>query len=153
MFSCKGKQWKIFSCRPALSSDLEPQMRKFHVVWETKWKKCTEKRAVRAARLSSSFNQSNHWFLALTLPLLSSFLRNHSVIRPLTQLWTRVYFARLHDNVFHHVLVKDLSKYARTTGPRFHTAWLRRIKTRETTHCPLRRLVIEIGLSGVQFGL
>ena len=49
-FSCKGKEWKIYSCGLALSS--EPQVWKFHVVsWQTTSKHCTKKRAARAARL------------------------------------------------------------------------------------------------------
>ena len=49
-FSCKGKEWKIYCCELALSS--EPQIRKFHVVvWQTTSKHCTKKRAARAARL------------------------------------------------------------------------------------------------------
>ena len=49
-FSCKGKEWKIYCCELALSS--EPQIWKFHVVvWQTTSKHCTKKRAARAARL------------------------------------------------------------------------------------------------------
>ena len=49
-FSCKGKEWKIYYCELALSS--EPQIWKFHVVvWQTTSKNCTKKRAARAARL------------------------------------------------------------------------------------------------------
>ena len=49
-FSCKGKEWKIYCCELALSS--EPQIWKFHVVvWQTMSKHCTKKSAARAARL------------------------------------------------------------------------------------------------------
>ena len=49
-FSCKGKDWKIYCCELALSS--EPQIWKFHVVvWQTTSKHWTKKRAARAARL------------------------------------------------------------------------------------------------------
>ena len=49
-FSCKGKEWKIYCCELALSS--EPQIWKSHVVvWQTTSKHCTKKRAARAARL------------------------------------------------------------------------------------------------------
>ena len=50
---------------------------KFHIViWQTTSKNCNKKRAARAAQLFfSSFNQSNHWFVALSLPLPSSFLK------------------------------------------------------------------------------
>ena len=49
-FSCKGKEWKIYCCQLALSS--EPQTWKFHVVvWQTTSKQCSKKRAARAARL------------------------------------------------------------------------------------------------------
>ena len=49
-FSCKGKEWKIYCCELALSS--EPQIWKFHVVvWQTTSKHCTKKRAARVARL------------------------------------------------------------------------------------------------------
>ena len=45
------------------------------VIWQTTSKNCTKKRAARAARLFSPFNQSNHWFVALWLSLPSSFLK------------------------------------------------------------------------------
>ena len=50
-FSCKGREWKIYCCELALSSD--PQIWKsVHVaVWQTTSKHCTKKRAARAARL------------------------------------------------------------------------------------------------------
>ena len=45
-FSCKGKEWKIYCCELALSS--EPQIRKFHVVVsQTTSNHCTKKRACR----------------------------------------------------------------------------------------------------------
>ena len=78
-FSCKGKEWKIYCYGLALSSEL--QIWKFHVVvWQTTSKNCTKKRPARAARLFSSFNQTNHWLVALTLPLPSSFLKLPIVI-------------------------------------------------------------------------
>ena len=49
-FSCKGKDWKIYCCELALSSEL--QIWKFHVVFcQTTSKHCIKKRAARAARL------------------------------------------------------------------------------------------------------
>ena len=49
-FSCKGKEWKIYCCELALSS--EPQIWKFHVVvWQTTSKHCNKKRGERTARL------------------------------------------------------------------------------------------------------
>ena len=49
-FSCKGKEWKIYRCELALSS--EPQIWKFHVFfWQTTSKNSTTRRAARAARL------------------------------------------------------------------------------------------------------
>ena len=49
-FSQKGKEWKIYDCRLALST--EPQIWKFRVVfWPTTSKHCIKKRAARAARL------------------------------------------------------------------------------------------------------
>ena len=49
-FSCKGKEWKIYCCELALSS--EPQIWKFHVVvYQTTSKHCTKKRAARAPRI------------------------------------------------------------------------------------------------------
>jgi len=49
-FSCKGKEWKIYCCELALSS--ESQIWKFHVfVCQTTSKHCIKKRAARAARL------------------------------------------------------------------------------------------------------
>ena len=49
-FPSKSKEWKIFRCRFALST--EPQIWKFHViVWPTTSKHCIKKRATRAARL------------------------------------------------------------------------------------------------------
>ena len=45
-FSCKGKEWKIYCCEHALSS--ESQIWKFDVVvWQTTSKHCTKKRAAR----------------------------------------------------------------------------------------------------------
>ena len=45
-FSCKGREWKIYCCELAFSS--EPQIWKFHVVvWQTTSKHCTKKRAAR----------------------------------------------------------------------------------------------------------
>ena len=73
-FSCKGKVWKIYCCE--LPSSTEPQIWKFPVVvWQTTSKHCTKKRAARAARLFFLFNQSNHWFVALSLTLPSSDLK------------------------------------------------------------------------------
>ena len=49
-FSCKGREWKIYCCQLALSS--EPQKWKFHVVvWQTTSKHCAKNCAARAARL------------------------------------------------------------------------------------------------------
>ena len=49
-FSCKGKDWKIYCCELALSSEL--QIWKFNVVfWQTTSKHCIKKLAARAARL------------------------------------------------------------------------------------------------------
>ena len=59
----------------------EPQIWKFHVVvCLTTSKHCTKKRAARAARLFSSFNQSNHWFVTLSLTLPSSNLKLPSLL-------------------------------------------------------------------------
>ena len=50
LFSCKGKDWKIYRCEHVLLS--EPQIWKFPVVvCQTTSKHCTKKRASRAARL------------------------------------------------------------------------------------------------------
>ena len=55
-FSRKGKEWKIYCCELALSS--EPQIWKFHVVvWQITSEHCTKKRAARAARLFFFFIQ------------------------------------------------------------------------------------------------
>ena len=60
-FSSKDKEWKIYSCELALSS--EPQIWKFHVVvWQTTSKQCTKKRAARAARL--------FFFIQLTIQII-----------------------------------------------------------------------------------
>ena len=68
-FSCEGKEWKIYCCSLALSS--EPQIWKLHsVIWQTTSKRCTKKRAAWAARLFSFINQLSHWFVAFS----SSFL-------------------------------------------------------------------------------
>jgi len=73
-FSRKGKEWKIYCCELALSS--EPQIWKFHIVfWQTMSKHCTKEHAARAANYFSSFNQSNHWFVVLLLTLPSSNLK------------------------------------------------------------------------------
>ena len=48
-FSCKCKEWKIYCCELALSS--EPHIGKFYfVARQTTSKNCTNKRAARAAR-------------------------------------------------------------------------------------------------------
>ena len=60
---------------------LKPRIWKFHVViWQTTSRNCTKVRAARAARMNNhsfSFNQSDHCFLAssLPLPLPSSLLK------------------------------------------------------------------------------
>ena len=90
-FSSKGKEWKIYSCELALSS--EPQIWKFHVVvWQTASKQCTKKRAARAARFFfHSLNHSNQWFVALSLTLPSSNLKLPQwglLERALTSTWS-----------------------------------------------------------------
>ena len=73
-FSCKGKKWKIYCCELALSS--EPQIWKFHaVVWQTTSKFAPKSVPHVQHDYFSSFNQSNHWFVSLALPLPSSFLK------------------------------------------------------------------------------
>ena len=48
---CQGKEWKVYWCGFALSSELKKK-KKFHVVvWQTASKTCTKKRAARAARI------------------------------------------------------------------------------------------------------
>ena len=73
-FSCEGRERKIYRCGRALSS--EPQISNFLVViWQT-----TSKIALKSVPhvqhdYFSLFNQSNHWFVALSLPFTSSFLK------------------------------------------------------------------------------
>ena len=72
-FSCKGKEWKIYCCVLALSS--EPKIWNFHVVT------CQNIAPKSVPHVQhdylSSFNQSNHWFVT-SLPLPSSFLKLRS---------------------------------------------------------------------------
>ena len=64
---------KTYSCELALSS--EPQNWKFHVVvWQTTSKIAPKSVLHLQHDYFSSFNQSHHWFVALLLPLPSSFL-------------------------------------------------------------------------------
>ena len=73
-FSCKGKEWKIHRCRLALSS--EPQIWKFHVViWQTRQKIAPRGVPHVQHDYFPPFNQWNHCFVALTLPLLAQFLK------------------------------------------------------------------------------
>ena len=54
LFSCIGKEWKIYCCGLALSSKV--QIWKFHVVvWQTTSKIAPKSRAARAARAARSF--------------------------------------------------------------------------------------------------
>ena len=64
-FSKKGREWKIFCCGLALSAG--PQIWKFHVIWQTTSKNFNKKRKILIKILInfSSFNPSNHWFMAL----------------------------------------------------------------------------------------
>ena len=84
-FSCKGKEWKIYRCGLTLSS--EPQKWKFHVViWQTASKIAPKIVLHLQHDYFSSFSQSNHSFVALSLP--SSFLKLLliSVVRLVTAL-------------------------------------------------------------------
>ena len=73
-FPCKGKEWKVYCCGLALSS--EPQRWKFHVViWQTTSNIAPKSVAHVQHDYFSSFNQSNRSFVPLSLPLLSSFLK------------------------------------------------------------------------------
>lgn len=71
-FLCKGKDWKIYCCALAFSS--EPQKWKFHVViWQPTSKIALRSLAHVQHDYHSSFNQSNHSFVVL--PLISWFLK------------------------------------------------------------------------------
>ena len=73
-FSCKGKEWKIYRCELPLSS--EPQIWKFNVVvLQTTSKHCTKSVPHVQHDYFSSFNQSSHWFVSLSLTLPSSNLK------------------------------------------------------------------------------
>ena len=66
----------VLKCCERLARPLNRYIWEFRVViWQTTSKNCTKVRAARAARLFSSFIQSDHCFLALLLPLLSSLLK------------------------------------------------------------------------------
>ena len=63
-FWCNSKEWKIYCCGLALSS--EPQIWKFHaVIWQTTSKKWTKTLPACVARLFF-LHKSNHWFVALS---------------------------------------------------------------------------------------
>ena len=67
--SCKGKEWKVYCCELALST--EPQKWKFHVViWQTTSKIAPKSVLHLQHDYFSSFNQSNHWFVVLLLTLI-----------------------------------------------------------------------------------
>ena len=73
-FSYKGKEWKIYCCELALLS--EPQVWKFHVVvWQTTLNIATKSVPHVQHDYFSPFNQSNHWFVALSFKLPSSNLK------------------------------------------------------------------------------
>ena len=73
-FSWKGKEWKVYCCGLALSS--EPQKWKFHVViWQTTSKIAPKSVLHLQHDYFFSFRQSNHSFVAVSWPLLSSFLK------------------------------------------------------------------------------
>ena len=70
-FSCRGKERKIFCLWLALSSEL--QIWKFHVAF-CRLRQQIATKSVRHVQHDyfSSFNQSNHWYVALSLTLPSS---------------------------------------------------------------------------------
>ena len=80
-FSCKGKEWKIYYCGLVLSSEL--QKWKFHFfVWQTVTGKIVPKSMPHVQHdYLSSFNQSNHLFVALSLSLQLGSLRSTTRLR------------------------------------------------------------------------
>ena len=86
-FSCKGKEWKIYCCGHAMST--EPQKLKFHVVvWQSMSKIFSRKRAARAARLffPRSTNQTlNLWRCRCRClrHFLNSLIARHAQLAPL----------------------------------------------------------------------
>ena len=73
-FSRKGREWKIYRCGLALSS--EPQVWKFHALfWQTTSNIAPKSVPHVQHDYFSSFKQSNHWFVALSWSLPSSFVK------------------------------------------------------------------------------
>ena len=73
-FSCKGKEGKIYCCELPLSS--KPQIWKFQVVVLQTTSNIAPKSVPHVQHDHfSSFNQWNHWFVALSLTLPSSDLK------------------------------------------------------------------------------
>ena len=70
-FWWKDKEWKIYCCGLGLSA--KPQIWNFHVlIWQIRHKIASESVPHVQHDYFSLLNQSNHWFLALQLPLPSS---------------------------------------------------------------------------------
>ena len=74
--SCKGGEWKIYRCGLALSSEPQIGNWNFTLSFGRLRQKIATKRVPQVQQdYFSSFNQSNHWFVALSWSLRSSFLR------------------------------------------------------------------------------
>ena len=84
-FSSKGREWKIYCCELALSS--EPQLWKFPVVGRLHQKIAPKSVPHVQHDYFSSFNQLNHWFVALSLTLPSSSLKLPNWFRVLPDYW------------------------------------------------------------------
>ena len=74
-FSYKGREWKIFCCRLALSA--EPQRGENFVSSFGRLRQKLHQKACRMCStiIFSSFNQSRYWFVTLSSLLPSSFLK------------------------------------------------------------------------------
>ena len=78
-FSRRGKEWKIYSSGFALSS--EPQIWKFTSSFGELLQRIAPKSVAREQRdYFPSFNQSNHWFVALSWSLPVSFPTAYSLV-------------------------------------------------------------------------
>ena len=75
-FSCKGKEWKMYCCKLALSSEPQIKFENFTSSFSRLRQNIAPKSVPHVQHdCFSLFNQSNHWFVALSLTLPSSNLK------------------------------------------------------------------------------
>ena len=129
-FSRKGREWKIYRCGLAVWS--EPQIWKFHVVlWQTLSKIAPKSVPHVQHDYFSSFNQSNHWFVALPLP--SSFLK--------LLIYNRR--KRINDKIFSKVIYRCAyipPKFTDRCRRNYQWEWFQDASSYPFSNCPRFRL-------------